>query len=221
MIKNIIFDLDGTITDSQEGIVNGVKHTLNKMNLKMDPKFFTEFIGPPLEDSFAKFTNLEGQDVFDAVECFRSYYLEYGWLEMKLYEGVEKLLEDLKKDGYDLYIATSKFDLSAKRILKKYKLDRYFTYIAGATYDSSRVIKSDVIAYLLEERNLNPEESIMVGDRLNDIEGALKNSIQAIGVRYGYGHEDEFKDALALVDSPAEIYDFLKNLSDKKGIENG
>ncbi|MDY6065846.1 MAG: HAD-IA family hydrolase [Finegoldia sp.] len=216
MIRNIIFDLDGTITDSQKGIVNGVKHTVSEMNLELDPKLYTEFIGPPLEESFSKFTNLEGDAVTDAVATFRSYYLEKGWLEMNLYDGIEDTLRNLKQEGYDLYIATSKLYSSAKRILGRYELLDYFTYIAGATYDSSRVIKADVIAYLLEREGLDTEESIMVGDRANDIEGALENSLKAVGVSYGYGHDEEFKNAIAVVDSPAELYSFFKNLSDKR-----
>ena len=183
MIKNILFDLDGTITNSYEGIVNAVKFSLDKINFKYDETKLISFIGPPLK----------------------------GMKEMHLYDGIEDTIKNLHDKGYKIYLATSKVESSAKKILSDNHLLKYFSYVAGATMDQSRVEKEDVIAYLLDKTGIKPEESIMVGDRHHDIEGAKMNNIRAIAAEYGFGNKEEYENAVFVAQKPTDIYDYVIN----------
>lgn len=197
MIKNILFDLDGTITNSYEGIVNAVKFSLDKINFKYDESKLISFIGPPLKDSYMNLGFSE-EESKDRIEDFRDYYFRKGMKEMHLYEGIVETIQKLHDKGYKIYLATSKVESSAKKILSDNNLLKYFSYAAGATMDQSRVEKEDVIAYLIDETGIKPEESIMVGDRLHDIEGAKLNNIKAIAAGYGFGNENEYKMQFSL-----------------------
>ena len=210
MIKNIIFDLDGTITDSYEGIVNAVKFSLEKINFKYDETKLISFIGPPLKDSYMElgFSETESKE---RIEDFRDYYFEKGMKEMRLYDGVEDTIKNLHDAGYKIYLATSKVESSAKKILSDNGLLKYFSYVAGATMDQSRVEKEDVIAYLLNKTGIKAEESIMIGDRHHDIEGAKMNNIKAIAAEYGFGNKEEYENAVFIAQKPTDIYDYVIN----------
>ena len=145
---------------------------------------------------------------------FRSYN-ERGWLENAPYDGVEAMLKSLRESKKKLYVATSKPDEMARRILSHFGLEKYFEFIGGANDDSTRVNKDDVIRYVMESCNLTDVDSIvMVGDRKHDIEGAHKAGIKAAGVLYGYGDEKELKEAGAdwLAGNPGELAALLKSL---------
>ena len=210
MIKNIIFDLDGTITDSYEGIVNAVKFSLEKINFKYDETKLISFIGPPLKDSYMElgFSETESKE---RIEDFRDYYFEKGMKEMRLYDGIEDTIKNLHDAGYKIYLATSKVESSAKKILSDNGLLKYFSYVAGATMDQSRVEKEDVIAYLLNKTGIKAEESIMIGDRHHDIEGAKMNNIKAIAAEYGFGNKEEYENAVFIAQKPTDIYDYVIN----------
>ena len=210
MIKNIIFDLDGTITNSYEGIVNAVKFSLDKINFKYDESKLISFIGPPLKDSYTElgFSETESKA---RIEDFRDYYFKKGMKEMHLYDGIEDTIKNLHDKGYKIYLATSKVESSAKKILSDNHLLKYFSYVAGATMDQSRVEKEDVIAYLLDKTGIKPEESIMVGDRHHDIEGAKMNNIRAIAAEYGFGNKEEYENAVFVAQKPTDIYDYVIN----------
>ncbi len=210
MIKNIIFDLDGTITDSYEGIVNAVKFSLEKINFKYDETKLISFIGPPLKDSYMElgFSETESKE---RIEDFRDYYFEKGMKKMRLYDGVEDTIKNLHDAGYKIYLATSKVESSAKKILSDNGLLKYFSYVAGATMDQSRVEKEDVIAYLLNKTGIKAEESIMIGDRHHDIEGAKMNNIKAIAAEYGFGNKEEYENAVFIAQKPTDIYDYVIN----------
>lgn len=210
MIKNILFDLDGTITNSYEGIVNAVKFSLDKINFKYDETKLISFIGPPLKDSYMElgFSETESKA---RIEDFRDYYFKKGMKEMHLYDGIEDTIKNLHDKRYKIYLATSKVESSAKKILSDNHLLKYFSYVAGATMDQSRVEKEDVIAYLLDKTGIKPEESIMVGDRHHDIEGAKMNNIRAIAAEYGFGNKEEYENAVFVAQKPTDIYDYVIN----------
>ena len=214
MIKNILFDLDGTITNSYEGIVNAVKFSLDKINFKYDESKLISFIGPPLKDSYMNLGFSE-EESKDRIEDFRDYYFRKGMKEMHLYEGIVETIQKLHDKGYKIYLATSKVESSAKKILADNNLLKYFSYAAGATMDQSRVEKEDVIAYLIDETGIKPEESIMVGDRLHDIEGARLNNIKAIAAGYGFGNEDEYKNAVFVANKSSDVYEYVINQNDR------
>ena len=214
MIKNILFDLDGTITNSYEGIVNAVKFSLDKINFKYDESRLISFIGPPLKDSYMELGFSEGESK-ERIEDFRDYYFKKGMKEMHLYDGIVETIQKLHDKGYEIYLATSKVESSAKKILADNNLLKYFSYVAGATMDQSRVEKEDVIAYLIDKTGIKSEESIMVGDRHHDIEGARLNNIKAIAAGYGFGNEDEYENAVLVAEKPADVYEYVINQNDR------
>lgn len=211
MKRTILFDLDGTLTDSAEGVINCAQLALKHFGLPVPSQEDMRFmVGPPLRDSFLKLGVAE-QDVETAVEIFRSRYVPIGMFENTPYPGISAMLAALKDAGHELYIATSKPEGMATEILNKFQLSGYFDKIYGASLDGSRDTKDTVIAYLLQE--LGPRENIiMVGDTSYDVLGAAEHGINTIGVSWGYGEVEDMKaaGALAIVDSPAELLKKLR-----------
>lgn len=230
MYKYIFFDLDGTLTDSGEGIINSVIYALSRLGIiETDRKSLFKFIGPPLAESFMKYYGFNEEKAFLAVEYFREYFKENGIYENKLYDFVPELLEKLKKSGKIIVLATSKPEALAKRNLEYFKINDYFSFVFGATYDSTRVKKTDVIKYAINEiendfkkqsetyenelykKQLNKKEIIMVGDREHDIIGAKENGIDSLGVSYGYGSVLELENAKAnyIVEKVSDILEIV------------
>ena len=196
MYQTILFDLDGTLTDSGQGILNSVAYALDQMGIEEpDLASLQRFIGPPLYESFSRFYQLNPADTQAAVDAFRVYFKEKGIFENQLYEGVIPLLESLTEADKTLAIATSKPEVFAKQILDYFGIAHYFDVIAGASLDSSRINKTDVISYALAQLDYDPQTTIMVGDREHDIEGAQANQLASIGVLYGYGTKQELEEA--------------------------
>lgn len=196
MYQTILFDLDGTLTDSGQGILNSVAYALEKMGIEEpDTANLNRFIGPPLYESFSRFYQLNPEDTQSAVDAFRVYFKEKGMFENQLYPGIFPLLEELRTAGKTLVIATSKPEIFAKQILEHFGIAHYFDVIAGASLDSSRISKADVIGYAINQLEAFPNNAVMIGDREHDIEGARRNQLPAIGVLYGYGNKQEFEKA--------------------------
>jgi phosphoglycolate phosphatase len=194
--KNILFDLDGTLSDPYEGITNAAKYALGKFNISEEEAGdLSRQIGPPLEMSFREFYHLDEADIKKAVAYYREYYAVKGLYENKLYDGMETVLQSLRRRGLHCFTATSKLDRFAKTILQNFKIDNYFDGIVGSNEDSTRTDKGDIIAYLLEEYHLKKEETIMIGDTKYDMAGAKKNGIDTLAVTYGYGNAEELKKA--------------------------
>lgn len=190
MGKTILFDLDGTITDSGEGIINCATLALNHFGLPVpDRQAMRQFVGPPLDETFIKF-GVPADKTDEAIAVYRSRYTTVGKYENSPYPGVEELLRKLKGQGHHLYIATSKPESLSIEILEHFGLDRYFDMICGATFDGSRSKKADVIAYLLNRAG-SAEDAIMVGDTAFDIIGAAAHGIPGIGVGWGYGETED------------------------------
>ncbi|HEM5052517.1 HAD family hydrolase [Streptococcus suis] len=196
MYQTILFDLDGTLTDSGQGILNSVAYALEKMGIEEpDTANLNRFIGPPLYESFSRFYQLSPEDTQSAVDAFRVYFKEKGMFENQLYPGIISLLEELRTAGKTLVIATSKPEIFAKQILEHFGIAHYFDVIAGASLDSSRISKADVIGYAINQLEAFPKHAVMIGDREHDIEGARMHQLPAIGVLYGYGSKQEFEKA--------------------------
>lgn len=195
--KTILFDLDGTVTDSGEGIINCAAMTLERLGLPVpDRESLRLFVGPPLHDTFVKFGVPETM-ADRAVEIYRSRYHTVGKFENYPYPGIRQLLEALQSRGYRLLIATSKPEKLSCEILAHFDLARYFERICGATMDRSRITKSDVIAYLLADFP-DRGETIMVGDTAFDVTGAAAHGIPTVGVSWGYGEEADMLRAGAV-----------------------
>ena len=208
--KVILFDLDGTITDSGEGIINCAALALRHYGLPVpSQEEMRVFVGPPLHETFQKF-GVPAQECDNAIEVFRSRYTTIGIFENTPYPGIRELLEALTANANRLFIATSKPEEMANRVLEHFDLARYFEMVCGATMDRSRVEKSDVIAYLLEYVG-KPENTVMVGDTAFDVTGAASHNIPTIGVAWGYGKVEDMTaaGAYALAQTPEELLGLL------------
>lgn len=210
MYQYILFDLDGTLTDPGIGITNSVAYALRKFNIEVaDRSELYKFIGPPLRTSFREFYGLSEEQIDQAVGYYREQYSVTGLFENEVYEGIPELLQALKKAGKKIMLATSKPEVFAIKILEHFDLMQYFDFVAGSTLDDSRSEKADIITYVLNECKIEDKSlAIMVGDRKHDIIGARKNGLETIGVLFGYGNEEEFKEhnAKYIVEKPQDVY---------------
>ena len=210
MSKAILFDLDGTLTDSGEGIINCAIVTLEHFGLPVPSREeLRVFVGPPLRDTFFRY-GVPADRLDEAVTVYRKRYIPTGMFENSPYEGVERLLRDLKALGHRLYVATSKPEWMAVEILTKFGLAPYFDIIAGSTMDGVRDAKADVIAYLLQQTG-EVSEAIMVGDTAFDVIGAAAHKIPTIGVSWGYGTVESMSDAGAagIANTMEELFTLL------------
>lgn len=216
MKKYIFFDLDGTLTDSAEGITNSVAYVLNHYGISVEDKSrLNVFVGPPLVESFMKYYGFDQERAKKSVGIYREYFEEKGMFENAVYPGIPELLDGLKKDGYKLYVATSKPEVYSKQILEHFGLTQYFEMIGGADMEETRVHKGDVIRYVMESCGLtDPSEIVMVGDRENDMNGAKQNHMDSVGVLYGYGSREELENAGAcyIAASVEELGKVLRSL---------
>jgi phosphoglycolate phosphatase len=195
----ILFDLDGTITDSGEGITKSVQYALKYFDILVSNlEDLYKFIGPPLKESFKEYYKFDEEKADIALVKYREYYADRGIYENSLYDGIIELLDTLKNDNKTIILATSKPEVYAKQILEYFKIDKYFTVVAGSDFEETRVKKGDVIKYALESAKISDlSKVIMVGDREHDIIGAKENNIKSIGVTYGYGDVIELTQARA------------------------
>lgn len=197
MPKTILFDLDGTLTDSGEGIINCASLALERLGLPVpDRQTMRVFVGPPLHDTFMKF-GVPKEQVEEAVAIFRERYFRVGKFENFPYPGIVELLEQLRQLGHTLYIATSKPETLALEVTEHFGIAKYFDLICGATLDSSRVNKEDVITYLMGICG-GAENAVMVGDTEYDVLGAKAHGIDTIGVSWGYGTVESMEKAGAV-----------------------
>lgn len=206
---NIFFDLDGTITDSEEGILNSIIFSLNKLNLPVpNRENLLVFIGPPLIESFQKMFDLSDIEAQQAVIYYREYYETTGMFENKIYQGIVEVLRTLQQSDCQLYIATSKPEIYAEKILIHFQLASFFQGIYGASLDGTRSQKATVIRYGLDKAKITTsDKTIMIGDRSHDINGAKENGLESIGVLYGFGNYEELKTAGAtyIIEKPQDI----------------
>lgn len=211
-IKDILFDLDGTLTDSQEGITNCLAYALEKSgHPPLSKAELLRYVGPPLWDTL---TSLVGaaqvRAAYDAyIDRFQTQ--GKGIAENAVYPGIPETLAALGRAGKRLFVATSKPETTARQILDAFHLSPFFTGIHGALWDGVRREKSAVIAYVCETHALTPATTIMIGDRSHDIEGATENALRAVGVLWGYGSQEELEKAgaFALARTPQDLIPLL------------
>lgn len=209
----VFFDLDGTLTDSQEGILNSFRNLFAHYGLEVpDYNTLCTFIGPPLAKTMTESFGFTGQQALDSIKVFRSYYDTKGYMENRLYDGIENLLIELKKRGIRLSVATSKPEVTAKMIIRHFNLEKYFDFVCGSGADESRSKKSEVIEYALKSNGISDlSKVLMVGDRKYDVEGARTAGLKCAGVLFGYGSRRELEEAGAdfIAEKPADIVNFL------------
>lgn len=195
--QTILFDLDGTVTDSGIGITNSVMHALKYFGIGItDRSELYKFIGPPLMESFSKFYHFTFEEAWEAAMYYREYYALMGMYQNKLYDGIEDTLKQLKQAGCKLAIASSKPEKFGRQIMEHFHLTPYFDYIAGSALDETRTKKAEVIEYALESMHITDKETVlMIGDREYDILGAAQCGIDSMGVLYGYGSREELETA--------------------------
>lgn len=214
-MKNFIFDLDGTLSDPYLGITNSIIYALKKMGIEPPPREeLKPFIGPPLSVSFKGIFRMTDKESEKAVKCYREYFGVQGLFENELFDGIENLLKRLKANNKRIYLATSKPEEYATRILEKFDILKYFDFVAGNTLKEERETKEAVLSYLLNKENLLRSESVMVGDRKYDIIAAKEFSLKSVGVDFGFAAESELKIAGAdfIVSSVAELESLLLSL---------
>lgn len=209
--ETILFDLDGTLTDSEPGIVNSVKYALRSFGMEADAATLRSFIGPPLYDSFRGTMGMDDADAKRAVDTYRVYFRDRGIFENAPYPGVPEMLDALREAGRTLIVATSKPEIFARRIADHFGLSRSLAAVYGADMEGRRSAKIDVIRYALAERGVDPADAVMVGDRKYDITGAHEAGLADVGVLYGYGTREELMRAGAtrLAASVAELQRIL------------
>lgn len=192
----LLFDLDGTLTDPFEGITRSVEYALNAFGIEVeDRRVLAPFIGPPLVESLTERYGFTMEDAVAAVAKYREYFAVKGLYENELFEGIPELLNDCRKAGYKISMATSKPTHYAKIIAEHFDIARYFDAIHGSSLDGSRITKSSVVAEAVSEEDLDPERALMIGDRRHDVEGAREHGIKTVGVLYGYGSFEEHSAA--------------------------
>ena len=187
--KNILFDLDGTVTDPYIGITSSILHSLKYYpDIKVpEREALKPFIGPPLYASYMKYFGMDEKTAHEAVEHYREYYSVTGKFENELYSGIKDLLSALKENGMRVALATSKPEVFALQILEHFGISEYFDCVVGSTLDAKLIEKCDIIALVCRKAGFNAESSVMVGDTAFDVEGAKKNNMPSIAVTYGYG----------------------------------
>ena len=198
MIKNILIDLDGTLTDPKVGITTSARYGLAKVGHPIaDSENIDWIIGPPLKASLAKLLNVDVDDDLaeQALLGYRERFSVTGLFENHLFDDVPTTLQELKKQGYKLFLATAKPEIYARQILQYFELLQYFDYPYGSELTGERTNKGDLIGYILEQEKLDPMECLMVGDREHDIFGARRFGIETIAVEYGYGSQQELDEA--------------------------
>lgn len=215
MIKNILIDLDGTLTDPKVGITTSARYGLEKIGHPISDEVNIDWIiGPPLKASLAKILNVEADHVLaeQALMGYRERFAVKGLYENHVFEGVAETLAELKRRGYRLFVATAKPTVYAKQILEHFDLAQYFTDIYGSELNGDRTNKAELIQYILAQQQLQADQCMMVGDREHDIFGARQNGIDTIAVNYGYGSQEEL--ALAQpkyqIDRFNQLLDYFK-----------
>lgn len=214
MIRNILIDLDGTLTDPKVGITTSARYGLEKIGHPISPDTNIDWIiGPPLKASLAKILNVEPNHVLaeQALEAYRERFVVKGLYENKVFPQVAETLAELNQRGYQLFLATAKPTIYARQILEHFELEQYFKDIYGSELNGERTNKGDLIEYILKQEQLDPATCIMVGDREHDIFGARRNGIDTIAVTYGYGSAEEFAQAKPkyLIDCFSKLFNCL------------
>jgi phosphoglycolate phosphatase len=211
---NLLFDLDGTLTDPFQGITRCILHALFKLDRPLPPQESLRWcIGPPLKNTLAKLLDSnDSQLIEDALALYRERFGVAGLFENEVYHDIPEMLDTLEKRGHMLYVATSKPTVYADRLIDHFGLRRYFKKVYGSEMDGTRVDKTSLIAYILQNESIQSSDTFMIGDRKHDIIGAKANGLRGLGVLWGYGTREELEDsgAHACITQPWELMSVLE-----------
>jgi HAD superfamily hydrolase (TIGR01549 family) len=204
----VLFDLDGTLTDSAEGIVASFRHALGAVGADVpDGDLVEQIVGPPMHVTLGSLGL--GDKAADAIAAYRADYTTRGWSMNRMFDGIADLLADLRAAGVRLAVATSKAEPTAQRIVEHFGIHEHFEVIAGASVDGTRSAKADVVAHALAQLAPVPEQVLMIGDRSHDVHGAAHHGIDTVVVDWGYGAADFTDDStvrrVATVDELREV----------------
>ena len=211
-MKNyVLFDFDGTVFDSAEGITKSVQYALGKMGIEAEFNELMCFAGPPLDEMFSLRYSMSPEQAHRAVELYRERYTPVGWAECSPFPGMHELMGRLHARGIRIAVATSKPRIFAQRILEKYDMQDDFDLVCGSELDGTRGQKWEVIQYALSQFGISPDEAIMVGDRKYDVIGAKKCGLACVGVRFGYAEpgELEAEGAVYVAEDADDLYEYL------------
>lgn len=215
----VLWDLDGTLTNPFEGITRSMQFALGELGYEAPPvDELKRYIGPPLQVTFPQLLKSNDSNLADeALRLYRHRYAETGMFENKLIEGIPETLEAVRASGARLYVATSKLESYAIRIVDHFDLTQFFKTVHGSQLDGSRADKGALIRHIVEAEKLDPRRTIMIGDRLHDVHGAAKNDIPAIGVLWGFGDRAELEEAgaAAIARSPSDLPAMVSQISEK------
>lgn len=209
----LLFDLDGTITDSMPGITNSFAYALQHMGISGEDKnSLRKCVGPPLRDSFMEYYGFSEEEAVEGIRLYREYYAEKGIFENSVYTGIPQLLKACREDGKKIILATSKPQHYAEQILDYFDLTKYFDDVRGSVMENAKYTKADVIRCALERNGIkNPDDAVMIGDRKHDVLGAKECGLSCIGVLFGYGDREELEvsGAPCIVRTVEELQELL------------
>ena len=209
----ILFDLDGTLTDSEEGVTRSIQYALKRLKRPAPNSEDLHWcIGPPLIESFKRLIGDDGSgQAHEALLMYRERFSKIGKFENKVYDGIPEVLSLLNEKGFSLFVATSKPWVYSIDIIKHFELAPYFNRVYGSELNGDLVDKTELINHIVSNENLDKNNAVMIGDRRHDIIGAKNNGLASIGVTYGYGTREELLDAGAdhLAASPSDILNIL------------
>jgi phosphoglycolate phosphatase len=217
MLRYVLFDLDGTLTDSRSGITRSWAHALTSLGREAPALAALEqYIGPPTREVARQLLGSDDPVLVErCVASYRERYATVGLFENAVYPGIDALLPALAADGYTLLICTSKPTVYARRIAEHYGFVRWLRAVYGCELDGTRGDKTELLAYLLEQERIAPETAVMIGDRMHDMHAAQHVGVHAIGVLYGFGSREELIGAGAgmLCESASEIRSLIRELA--------
>lgn len=214
--KYILFDLDGTITQSADGIRASLEHAAEQLGVQTpDLDDYTKYIGPPLIDTFINLFGLDPVTAERGAQLYRDYYSTHGKYMNRVYDGVKELLGELKDCGAELCVCTSKYEPFAAEILELMHITQLFDAVCGSNLDGSRKDKKDLIPYAVRslggDFSRDRAQTVMIGDTWFDAQGAELCGVDFIGVTYGYGRVDSMREhgAIAFADTPRDLLTLL------------
>jgi len=217
MLVNVLFDLDGTLTDPKEGFINCIQYALRQLGQSsQNEEYIASLIGPPLHSTFMKLLHSDENDLIrEAISLYRKRYSEAGIFECKVYPGITELLDLLHRNSYKLWVLTFKPKIWTEKIIKHFSFNQWFSGVFGPTLDERLFDKVDLVESALASAKMIPTDTAIVGDRKEDIIAGNINGILTIGVTYGYGTKEEIVDAVPnyICDNPVDIRHVIMNYS--------
>jgi len=219
--NHVLLDLDGTLTDPEEGITACIRYALERLDVAVAADVeLASFIGPPLLQTFQQLCGSHAQAT-EGVRLYRERFATVGLYENRVYDGIEASLEKLCSQGFRLYVATSKPGVYASRIIEHFELNKFFANVYGSELDGVRSDKTDLLAYILQQESISAQDAVMVGDRRYDMRGARNHGIACVGALWGFGSEAELREAGAdaLCEHPAALSETVAsmwNIPDRK-----